>query len=306
MNPAYLCAMYYLLLVIFYPLSFLPLWWGYLWSDLAYVLLYKVFGYRKKVVWDNIHQSFPEKSNEEKQMIVEDFYRNFCDQWIETIKLLSIPLNHLEKRMNADWNTFNSFSKDKQKVYTFWAHQFNFEWGNVICGHQIHNQWAGFYLPLNSKAFDRLLVKMRSRTGTHLIPTHDVKPGLKVLDEKYPQHVLGMVADQTPANLDKAVWYQFLNRPTPFFQNPEKSAKKAEAAVVFGSMNKVKRGYYKIEFEYFCENAALIPEGEITKAYVRFLEKQLKQHPSNWLWTHRRWKRKKPEDAPLYSLETNG
>ncbi len=99
--------MYYLLLLILYPLALLPLRVLYLLSDLAYLILYRIIGYRKEVVMDNLQHAFPEKTDEEIKSICEKFYKSFCDQWIETLKLLAMSDSELQRRMTVDWEVLD-------------------------------------------------------------------------------------------------------------------------------------------------------------------------------------------------------
>lgn len=49
-----------------------------------------MIGYRKKVVFENLRKSFPEKSESEIEKVANDFYHHLCDLIFETIKLLNI------------------------------------------------------------------------------------------------------------------------------------------------------------------------------------------------------------------------
>ena len=61
--------MYYIAFAIWYLYSLLPLWVHYRVSDVLYVLVYYVAGYRTKVVRKNLSSSFPEKTPEELRKI---------------------------------------------------------------------------------------------------------------------------------------------------------------------------------------------------------------------------------------------
>ena len=92
--------MYHLVFGILYLLSLLPFRVLYLISDLACFLIFGVAGYRKKVVMENLAYAFPEKTEEERRQIAGRFYRNFVDNWIETIKLISVCQRSLNKRIS--------------------------------------------------------------------------------------------------------------------------------------------------------------------------------------------------------------
>ncbi|HTN44980.1 MAG TPA: lysophospholipid acyltransferase family protein [Flavipsychrobacter sp.] len=280
--------MYFLLLCILYPVSLLPLRLLYGLSELAFFLIYHVTGYRKEIVRDNLKHAFPEKSDPELFKIRKAFYRNFCDQWIETLKLLSISREELHRRMPANWEVFEELYKEKKNAYVLLGHTFNWEWANLICAWNVQQQFAGVYLPLTSKPFDRFMLRLRSRSGAWLISMKALKRGLVQLKGK--QYILAQIADQNPSVTEVATWLPFMHREAPFFRGAEQMARRANAAVVFAGIIKVKRGYYQINLHRFCDDASAAEEGSVLKNYVSFMEQQIRMQPENWMWTHRRWK----------------
>ena len=65
----------------------LPMRILYILSDLFYIIIYKLVGYRLKVVRKNMKKSFPDKSAEELKKLEQEFYHHFCDYVVETLKL---------------------------------------------------------------------------------------------------------------------------------------------------------------------------------------------------------------------------
>lgn len=285
--------MYYLILILLYPVSLLPLSVLYLLSDLVFVILYHVIGYRKGVVDENLRHAFPEKSQEELKRIRKQFFKNFCDQWIETLKLLSISKAELDRRFTGNWEVFQQLGKEGKNTYAILGHTFNWEWANVACQYHTPQQYACVYLPLSNTAFDRVMLRIRSRSGALMVSMKALKSGLAKLRDT--QHILALAADQNPSEPELAEWISFMNREAPFFRGPEQMARRAKAAVVFAAIRKVKRGYYSIHLVRYCNDASQTSSGEILQDYVKFMEQQLHEHPDNWLWTHKRWKHvKKP------------
>lgn len=283
--------MYYLLLIILYPIALLPLRVLYLLSDFAFVLLYYVTGYRKKVVWDNLAHAFPEKTEQELKTIQKKFYRSFCDQWIETLKLLTISEKELNKRLTANWELLHELYAEGRNTYIMLGHTFNWEWGNVAMQFNNEQQFAGVYLPLNNAAFDKLIMRIRTRGGGWMI-SMKAKKGMQRLEGT--SHIIGLIADQNPSNLNAVIWLPFMHREVPFFKGTEQMARRAKGAVVFLGIQKIKRGYYHMQMQLYTRDASQTEAGDITHAYARFMEQQLNAQPENWMWTHRRWKYKKP------------
>jgi KDO2-lipid IV(A) lauroyltransferase len=279
--------MYYLLLVIVYPIALLPLRLLYLLSDLFFFILYYLLDYRKKIVLDNLKHAFPEKSDNELKRIRRKFYRSFCDQWIETLKLLTISEKELNKRLTANWELLHQLYAEGRNTYIMLGHFFNWEWGNVAMQYNNEQQFAGVYLPLANEAFDKLMMRARTRGGGWMI-SMKAKKGMQKLEGT--SHIVGLIADQNPSNLKAVTWLPFMNRKAPFFKGTEQMARRAKGAVVFLGIKKIKRGYYHMNMELCTKDASEAEAGDITKAYVNFMEQQLRAQPENWLWTHRRWK----------------
>ena len=284
--------MYYLLLIFLYPLALLPLPVLYFISDGGYFIVYHVLGYRKDIVLDNLRNAFPAKSDDELYQIRKRFYKSFCDQWIETIKLLSISKEELNRRFSGNWEVFRQLGAEGKNTYAILGHNFNWEWANVACQYNTPQQYACIYLPVESSAFNRMMLRVRSGSGAWMVSMKALKSGLSRL--KDVQHILALAADQNPSAPEVAEWISFMNREAPFFRGPEQMARRAKAAVVFAGIRKIKRGYYKINLLRYCDDASLTTAGDILKAYVSFVESQIRAQPENWLWTHKRWKHSKP------------
>lgn len=292
--------MYYLLLSVAYLLSLLPFGFLYGLSSVLNFIIFNIVGYRKKVVLTNIRNSFPDKTEIEVNAIAKKFYLSFSDQWVETLKLMSMSTKQFEKRVIGNWKFFDRYDAESRNVYVVLGHRFNWEWANVAFSLNSPMMFVGLYLPLSSKAFDRLMLSIRTRFGATFIPTTNLLPGLKKLGNRH--YVMGFAADQTPSNMNLAIWYDFLNQPAPFITGPEKAAKRANAAVVYAAIKKIKRGHYQIVIEEICANAKDTPYGFVTKATTQCLQKEILEQPENWLWSHRRWKRKPSGEEKILEL----
>lgn len=156
--------------------------------------------------------------------------------------------------------------------------------------------FVGIYMSFTNKSFDRIMFRLRKRFNTILIPASDFKDRFhEYVKGKY---VLGLVADQNPARIDKAYWLSFFNKVTAFTSGPERGARANDTVVIFISVQQPKRGYYHLHYELITETPRLLPEGALTKIYVTKLEEAIRKNPSNYLWSHRRWKWEyNPQDA---------
>lgn len=280
--------MYYLILGFFYLISWLPFPLLYLLSDFIHMLIYRLFGYRKKIVLDNIAVAFPEKTEAERREIASRFYRAFVDNWLEAIKLLSMRTSTLQKRFKMDFGPLPRLLSEGKSCQIHLGHHFNWEWANIAFGSLSGFTLLGVYQPISNKAIDRLFRYFRKRSGTVLLAANNMQKEMIPFRDK--QYILGLVADQNPPRPQKAFWANFFSKPAPFVIGPEKNARRQNIPVLFARITKLKRGYYSCTLVMAEEFPAQTSEGYLTKKFIDFLEEVIQAQPENWLWSHRRWK----------------
>jgi KDO2-lipid IV(A) lauroyltransferase len=278
------------------PLSLLPFWMLYGISDFLYGILYKVFRYRVQVVNDNLTRSFPNKTKQEIHEIQNRFYRYFFDLMVETIKILSISKKQVIRRFKFENpEVLDRYFPEKKHVIIAIGHYGNWEYLAVSGNLYVQHQLIAIYFPLTNAFFDKKLAQARSKFGFGLIPTSAVKQHFN--DPPTQPSAVFFGADQSPSNPRKAYWTHFLNQDTAVLFGTEKYACEFNQPVLFASIRQLKRGYYALKLEVLHENPKDSEYGEITELYVRRLEKQVMERPEHWLWSHKRWKRKKPADV---------
>ncbi|MGI8892291.1 MAG: lysophospholipid acyltransferase family protein [Bacteroidia bacterium] len=283
---------YYISLPFIYLISLLPFPLLYLFSDLIYVLLFKIIGYRKKVVLTNLKNSFPEKSDAEINLIATKFYKYFCDLTLETIKTLTVSPSALRKHVFfEDVSLFKKYYDEKKSVIIVMGHYGNWELGGARFGVENLHTLFVIYHPLNNKYFDKLVYKMRTRLGNKLYSMNETLRGM--VRDRNNLTATAFIADQTPSQLN-VYWTTFLNQDTPVFTGPEKIARKFNYPVIYVSVKRPKRGLYKVENQLLAEEPEKTTDNEISEKFTRFLEKDIILQPEIWLWTHRRWKHKRP------------
>jgi KDO2-lipid IV(A) lauroyltransferase len=296
--------MYYLVFGFLYLLSLLPLSILYLFSDGVYVLVYYILGYRKKVVRQNLSIAFPEKTEKERKKIEKQFYKNFIDNFIETLKLLSGGPKFAVKHFDGTNEIMEEEFRKGKKLQFHLGHNFNWELANVAVASYTSYPIMIVYMPVKSEIFEKIMRRIRSASGNILLPATDMRNA--ILPYRNMQYLLALVADQVPGDVSKAYWMNFFGRPTPFMRGPERGAIAGNLSVAFAEIYKVKRGHYKLACELCTSDASSMEPGEITRRYVRYLERVIADHPEMWLWSHRRWKREwKPEYSELWIDDRN-
>jgi len=298
----FISALLYYVVII--PISLLPYWILYFISDCLFFLFFYVIGYRKKVVIENIKRSFPEKSKEEHLKIAKDFYQHFCDLIVESLKVFTISREEVKDRMKfLNPEVMNAYFNQGKSVIMAGGHFNNWELFAVAIDEAIKHNSIAIYKPLTNKFFDVKMRETRGKYGLNMIAIKDVK---NIFDENLDTpstFIFG--TDQSPGNVNKAYWMNFLNQETAVLFGAEKFAKEYDYPVVFACIHKVRRGYYSLEFRDLVSDSANHPYGEITQLHTRMLEKDILNAPQFWLWSHRRWKKNRPAEVELHKTIEN-
>jgi Kdo2-lipid IVA lauroyltransferase/acyltransferase len=272
----------------------LPMRLNYIFSDFLFLITYYIVGYRKKVVTRNLRNSFPEKSEKELKVIEKRFYHHFCDTFIETLYFDRISEKEIKKRANfINPELVNKYLDQGRPVVGYIGHYNNWEW---LCNWPLYtnHRFYPIYKKLRSKAFGRFYYNLRGRFGAVPLERADTFRQLMEDSQKSIPSFTAFIADQTPRINDIQYWTTFLNQNTPVVVGLEKIARKLNAVVIAAHPKKIRRGYYEIAFYLVTENAKETSKFEITEKCTRFLEKIIIEKPEYWLWSHKRWKHKKP------------
>ncbi len=280
---------------IMFLLSLLPLRILYIISDMLYVLLFHITGYRKKVVYNNLTNAFPEKTPWERQQIAKKFYKHFSDVLVEMIKMVSINEKQLTRRIKfKNPEVLNDLYDEGKSVIAVIAHYGNWEWLVASCKEYKHRLLA-IYKPLHNKYFDDFFIRLRNKFGMELVPMHRTLHTMINYQNKNIPIVTSFIADQSTIKEKTQYWINFLNQETGVYLGVEKIARRLGHAVVFLIMHKTSRGHYTIEFKKLVDNPAEEKTYAITDKHVAALEQEIKKQPAYWLWTHKRWKVKRDQ-----------
>lgn len=284
-----------LIYVLVYPflwiISVLPFPVFYLFSDLVSFFLFRVINYRKKTVTKNITLAFPEKSSEEIKKIRREFYRHFCDIFLEMVKTLTISDKELKKRFIYKNPEELHRLESLQKSYIIMiGHYASYEWVIALHFFGLTYQGYGIYKPIKNKYFDRLIKKIRGRFSTTMLSAKIVPKKIAQNKKKGVLASYGMIADQSPKLSNARYWRNFMGVKVPVFVGSEIIAKRLDLAVTYLHIEKVKRGHYEATFIPLADKPQNFADFEITDRYFELLEEQIKTQPAYYLWTHKRWK----------------
>ena len=287
--------LYYLVLK---PISYLPLSVLYGISNILHFILYKVTGYRRKVVYNNIKNSFPEKSHLEILEIERQFYVHLCDMLAESIKMFSISANEVQRRFKIiNTDLLQEYYDQNKSIILVGGHYNNWEMASVAFKFYSPHKPIGIYSPLSNKFFDQKIRDSRGKYGLMMVAKKAVKDTFEQFASEPTITVFG--GDQSPTYSKRVCWTHFLNQETAVFTGSEFYAHSYDYPVLFIRIDKVKRGHYEATLHKVHDKPLETEPGEITRLHTQMLEDIIKEIPQFWLWSHKRWKRKITEEEKM-------
>jgi KDO2-lipid IV(A) lauroyltransferase len=286
---------YYLVVPFLYLFSYLPTDVLYKLADALAFVLRKVIKYRRDVVFKNLRNSFPEKSEAEIQQIAKESYTHLADRVIENIKCLHITEEEFMRRCKLDDKSaalLNRLYNEGRDIVVMVAHTGAWEWGGYVANRNTPYTTYGVYSPVKNKYFNKLVIETRGQMGMHLVSMASTSDYFKQRKEERTLHVF--FTDQSPSNPANAYWTKFMHQDTAFFYGGARYAIKHNCVPVYTHVQQVKRGYYTIHLDVIAEDVSNISPDKIVQGFADRLEKQLHDYPADWLWSHKRWKHSKP------------
>lgn len=289
--------MQYLTYLLSYPLiwsiSMLPFPVLYLFSDFVYFVVYRIIGYRKKTVRENLALALPHLSDKERFVIEKKFYHHMCDMFLETIKTMNISKKEICKRfVFKNIEVYKEVEKHDKSIAIICSHYASYEW---IISMNYYSDFIGYgiYKQLKNPYFDKLVHRIRSKFNARLITTKKTVPTIINNNKNNVLALYGFASDQSPKAKSAQHWANFMGMEVPVYVGAELLSKRYDMALLYLNTKKVKRGYYEATLEILAEHPKDFPDFELTDQYLKLLEKQIYEAPEYYLWTHKRWKYKR-------------
>jgi KDO2-lipid IV(A) lauroyltransferase len=260
-----------------------------------YILMAYVVRYRRKVVLENLRKSFPEKSETEIHSLAREFYQHFSQVIVEILKLPAMSEAELKKRVFfSNPEVLERHFAQGRTVLGLSSHAGNWEWVLTSGAVWLSAQADGVYKPLSNAFFESYMYRLRTRTGAGLIPMRDTLRDM--VKRKGEARVVSLLSDQAAGPEDRPYWTTFMNQEAGFYTSAERLAARFHCPVVYVSLRRHQRGYYEIVLSELYDGDSPLPSDSypITEEFVRRLEQDIRDYPADYLWTHRRWKHKRP------------
>lgn len=262
-------------------------------SDFLRWSIFSVGRYRRDVIRENLRNSFPDKTDAELSRIAKDFQLHFTDLIVETLKFRTASPECVRERLQGDISMMDKFYNDKTNIIYLMGHRGNWELANLFSSLCFTHECIVVYRPLQNEASDQWFRDLRTRFGAKLVPMDCIFKELQKPRDK--PYVVVLANDQSP-NPKTAFWTRFLHQDTGVFRGVETIARRYNLTVLYADFSKVanKRGYYQVAISTITGCPKEVKNNEILEKQLRILENDIQCQPHNWLWSHRRWKHKRP------------
>ena len=261
-------------------------------SDILFFISFYLIRYRRKLVSSNLERSFPDKTIVDRKQIEKEFYKNLCDYAVESLKLVTMSREELNRRMVfTNPEVPQNFSASNQSILFLASHQFNWEWLLVSASASFPMAIDFVYQPVKNKFFNDLILNIRTRFGAHPIKRDEV--ARELIRRKDIVRGVATVADQYPGyGRDKKFIARFLNQETAFFMGTNQLAHLTQYPSVYYKPKRIKRGYYQASPVIVAVPPYPKDSVQVISNYVDTVEEVIREYPAGWLWSHNRWKKR--------------
>ena len=285
-------------------MHFMPRWVRFgLFQPFVYVL-FRIVGYRRRMVLQNLRGSFPEKSDKQIRQIMRKFYGFLAEIVVDTVSLAGAKPTDKERYI-----VWDNGEEHRQRVagrdWIAMAAHFGCWEYFMLWAWYLDADFMAVYHPLRSKIFECYYRRLRNfsphikqvtmkDTMRYYLHNRDTAGGM----------CLGLISDQSPRLMADTVWYDFLNRKTAFVGGGEKIALKFHLPVYFCHTRRIEAGCYAVRFDQIYDGKENITDKEIIRRYVERLEAMIKEQPELWLWSHNRWRHTPEKQAKKFGKST--
>lgn len=260
----------------------------------------RVFKYRQHVIRGNLERSFPKASDQWLRQTERAFYRHFADITLESVKHFSISNALALSRMkHQNVALFDEFFNQGRSVLIAGGHLNNWELYAMSAHQSLPHDVMAVYKKLSDDKMDAAVRDSRQRFGLEMVRTIEAQAWMERNALGGAPKAVVMGFDQSPADPQKSWWTTFLEQETAWHFGLEKWAHTFNLPVVYGHIYKDRRGFYHTRYELVAEHPHEWSDGAILERCIALLEADIQKHPAEWLWSHKRWKHRRPENLQL-------
>ncbi len=274
--------------------SRLPLGVLYALADgLVYPILFYIARYRRRLVRLNMRNAFPDMSDKALLKLEKEYYHHLADVTAEVIHAYRVSDEEMKKRVQfVNGEDAARLAHEYGGNMLMLGHIGNWEWMAEVSHYmeQFGVESTHLYRKQKDEKVNALMLYIRRRRGGNYCDKNLILRTMVANRRHEAPQSYGMISDQKPSAHGEHYTTTFFNRQTPFLNGTEVLARKFGYPVYFFYIRQLQRGYYQAEFILISDKPQEEAEGYITEQYVRLLEKNIKESPALWLWSHNRWR----------------
>ncbi len=246
-----------------------------------------------KIVRTNLHQCFPELDAKQHTDLVNRHFEAVAMSLFEIANCFYMSPKRLNKHYKFNnKEVLQSAIDDGKNIILIVGHFTTM----VVAGRMLADNFcfADIYRPQNNKLFDREMIKQFTKCGIEMIKVKDSKKIIKTLKNKMP---IWYAPDQDLRS-SGAVFAPFFNIQTNTITATAKLAKISQAVLISYDYIRTDEGY-ELDFKLI-PNFPVGNDVEDATTINQVIENKVKQAPEQYLWTHRRFKRRPDGEASFY------
>jgi KDO2-lipid IV(A) lauroyltransferase len=245
---------------------------------------------RDRLAMRNLAATFPEKSESERRRIIDECWRHFGREALETIRMQHVPIDEIQSYCTlVNAHLVEEAIARGRGVILISAHYGAWEIAGLAIMALVPNVLT-VARPLDNELLERDLVAIRARTGAEVVDRQRAaRPLLKALQQK---GVVVILPDQAVQRRE-GILVPFLGRPAWTTDAPAKMALRQESAIVFGFCIPGTTGHV-LQFEDPIRIDQLDSSEKNAEALTTrindVISRRISARPELWLWMHDRWK----------------
>jgi len=241
----------------------------------------------KKVITKNINEAIPNLTKNETDSITRNMWRNYGKILAEYVFIKDFRKTNLKNKIQVEGQEIlDQIKKDNKPVIFISGHFNNFE---LMAMHIESSgvELAAIYRPLNNKFLNYIMETIRKK----YICKHQIKKGIsgtrKLLSFFKKNTSIALMIDQRVSEGKKSFFFKQKAYTTTI---PAQFVKKFNCRIVPIYIERKKNHCFKLTIykpiQYPKENSI----DTITNQLNIIIEKMILKNPSQWIWSHNRWK----------------
>lgn len=253
-------------------------------------VLQHILKYREDVIRRNLTSAFPLEKPETIRELISANYDYLSKVFRQILVKPSKSL--LDNRLSLNNpEILDHWLQAEKSIILVFGHIGNWEWAGSFIGLKYPDQVCALYKKIKSSFVNKLMFSRRLTHVNYLVEISQISELLKLIKKK--PVIIEMISDQNPGSDQGLIWVNFFGRDTAFVNGPENLAIRYQLPVVYLHIQSLPTGKYELTCVNVFDGKEKTETGEITQRFASLMEENIRQNNAEWLWSHRRWKRKK-------------